>query len=246
MRTLAFGATATLLAAFAPLFGQPQIRQERVEFAGGKASTTVKGSLQGDETLDYIFTAAAGQQMAIFLQNGKGSSVYFNITGAGEDSALFIGSTSGDRFKGTIAKAGDYTARVYQMRSAARRGKRADYTITFQMVSGDKASAKPAAPTGGRPAKYDASGTVKCSAGEARFNKQCEFRVVRNSGKADIWIVAPDGMGKVHYRVLHYSDKVFTTNGKSKLAWQRQDDNWWVSANGREFYLIPDALIYGG
>jgi hypothetical protein len=46
--------------------------------------------------------------------------------------------------------------------------------------------------------------------------------------------------------VLYFADGKFTTNDKAKLAWQRQDDNWRVSIDGREFYFIPDALIYGG
>ena len=51
---------------------------------------------------------------------------------------------------------------------------------------------------------------------------------------------------ELHYRVLYFADGKFTTNDKAKLAWQRQDDNWWVSIDGREFYFIPDSLIYGG
>jgi len=52
--------------------------------------------------------------------------------------------------------------------------------------------------------------------------------------------------GQAQLPVLHYANKVFTTTGKAKLSWQRQDDNWWVGADGNEFYLIPDALIHGG
>jgi len=35
-------------------------------------------------------------------------------------------------------------------------------------------------------------------------------------------------------------------NDRSKLAWQRKDDNWWVSVDGKERYFIADALIHGG
>ena len=52
--------------------------------------------------------------------------------------------------------------------------------------------------------------------------------------------------GQADYRYLHYADKAFTGNDKAKLAWQRKDDNWWVSVDGQAFYLIPDALIHGG
>jgi hypothetical protein len=46
--------------------------------------------------------------------------------------------------------------------------------------------------------------------------------------------------------VLYFAAGKFTANDKAKLSWQRQDDNWWVSIDEREFYFIPDALIYGG
>jgi hypothetical protein len=56
----------------------------------------------------------------------------------------------------------------------------------------------------------------------------------------------PCAPAKAGYRFFHYSAKVFTTSDRSRLAWQRKDDNWWISVDGREFYFIPDALIHGG
>jgi hypothetical protein len=80
------------------------------------------------------------------------------------------------------------------------------------------------------------------------LDKECDFRVMRDlsKGAAEIWISNIAAKDKPSYRVLHYAKKVFTTTDKAKLSWQRQDDNWWVGADGKEFYLIPDALIHGG
>jgi hypothetical protein len=35
-------------------------------------------------------------------------------------------------------------------------------------------------------------------------------------------------------------------NNNAELTCQPESDNWRVSADGKEFYLIPDALIHGG
>jgi hypothetical protein len=124
--------TASSIAVPAAL-AQPQIRTEHVQFAEGKSVATIKGSVKGDQTVDYILTVTAGQQTDVLLKTAS-ASAYFNITASGEDSALFIGSTSGNHFKGSLPKAGEYTVRLYLMRNAARRGQKADYTITFTLV----------------------------------------------------------------------------------------------------------------
>ena len=220
---------------------QPDIRKEKVQFAAGKSTATVTGTLVGDQTVDYLFAATGGQAVEVTLKPSSTSN-YFNVMPPGTDEAIFIGSTSGNLFKGTVPKTGEYTARVYLMRNAARRGAKSNYTMTFRLVGAGGTAATPA--SGSWPAKFDATGSVKCSAGEAKLDKMCEFRVVRKAGGADIYIAKPAAAAS--HRVLYFSNKIFTTNDKGKLAWQRKEDNWWVSVNGSEFYFIPDALIYGG
>ena len=228
------------------------IREQQVQFKKGESGTTIKGSIKGDQTVDYKLRASAGQTMVVKFKPSN-ASAYFNVLPPGSDEAIFIGSTSGNDFSGNLAASGEYTIRVYLMRNAARRNESAKYTLDIG-VSGDankSGGAAPAAATAAAgnagPAKWDASGNVKCSAGSDKFDKECGFRVVRDLPKkaADIWI-ANIANGQADYRYLHYADKVFTGNDKAKLAWQRKDDNWWVSVDGKEFYFIPDALIHGG
>ena len=57
------------------------------------------------------------------------TAAYFNVTRQGSDTAMFVGSTSGDTFTGVLPANGDYVVRVYLMRSAARRGEHANYTL---------------------------------------------------------------------------------------------------------------------
>ena len=42
---------------------------------------------------------------------------------------MFIGSTSGNQFEGSLPASGDYKLRVYMMRSAARRDEVAKYRL---------------------------------------------------------------------------------------------------------------------
>lgn len=218
------------------------IRKEQVLFKKGETGATIKGKISGDQTVDYQLGAGAGQSLVVTFTPDN-PSAYFNVTAPGADSAMFIGSTSGNRFETTLPANGNYTIRVYLMRNAARRGESVNYTLQVG-ISGD---AKKAIAGNAGPAKWDASGSVKCSAGAPGLERECGFRVVRNLPKqsAGVWI-ANIAKGESEYRFLHYADKQFTTSDSAKLAWQRKDDNWWISVDGKEFYLIPDALIHGG
>lgn len=104
------------------------------------------------------------------------------------------------------------------------------------------ATGKGSTPVSGR---YDATGKIKCSVGNPTLDAWCDFRVVRHppTGGAQIWI---SHGGKTPDRVLHFAGKKFTSDEGAALSAQRQGDNWRVNAGGKIYYLIPDALIYGG
>jgi len=105
------------------------IRTERVHFKKGTSSATVKGSIKGYEAVDYVLGARKGQSMNVSLATSN-SSNYFNILEPGKSNeAMFVGSTSGNQFEGTLPASGDYKIRVYLMRSAARRDEVADYRL---------------------------------------------------------------------------------------------------------------------
>jgi hypothetical protein len=224
----------------------PKIREVQVQFQKGQTGATLKGKLKGDETVDYKVRATAGQSMVIVFKPGN-PSAYFNVLPPGSDAAIFIGSTSGNRYEGSLPADGTYTIRVYLMRNAARRNESASYALDVG-VSGEakKAEAGPAA--GQPPAKVDASGNVKCSKGGLPLDQQCAFRVVRDLPRnaADVWIARPGTEVTPSWRFLRYAGKAFTTEGQGKVDARRQDDNWVVGIDGNETYLLPDALIHGG
>ncbi len=240
-KTIVAASLALLAMGGVSALAQADIRQEQVNFERGKGSATVKGSLKGDQTVDYRLRAAGGQTMEVSLE-ASNASTYFNVLPPGDETALFVGSTSGNSFVGTLPKDGEYTVRLYLMRNAARRNESTRYTLNFT-IAGSKAvsGTSPAAP----PAVYDASGKIKCSTGTPTLDQWCDFRVVRNlpASSAQIWIAHAS---EARYRVLHFAKKRFTTDDGAGITARRQDDNWQVDAGGKEFYLIPDALIHGG
>ena len=119
------------------------IKVEQIHFAKGASSATVKGSISGDKIVDYKLGAKVGQTMNVKLKTGNTAN-YFNVLPPGFESALFIGSTSGNEWSGTLPADGEYTVRVYLMRSAARRNEKANCTLTVGIAGGAVPGARPA------------------------------------------------------------------------------------------------------
>jgi hypothetical protein len=106
-------------------------RTQRVTFKDGSA--TIKDQIKGYQYVDYVFPAGAGESLKTTLKTNR-SSNYFNLLAPGEtEVAFFVGSTSGDSYEGVASTSGDYTVRVYLMRSAARRGEVANYALTISL-----------------------------------------------------------------------------------------------------------------
>jgi len=121
--------TAVIAFAASTALARDEIRTERVHFKPGASSATIKGKIKGYETVDYVLEAGKGQHMNVSMATNNGAN-YFNILAPGENEvAMFIGSTSGNQFEGTLPESGDYKIRVYMMRSAARRDEVANYRL---------------------------------------------------------------------------------------------------------------------
>ena len=96
------------------------------------------------------------------------------------------------------------------------------------------------------PTKYDASGTMPCSAGAATFDEACGWRVVRDgAGGAEIWISNIASATKPAYRVLGFSEGEFADRGGDPVQVSKDADMWSISV-GQEHYKFADALITGG
>jgi hypothetical protein len=115
-----------------------QIITTNVAFPKGSSSTTIAGTIAGDQTRDYVVRASAGQVMKVTLTGAP--IVYFNVLPPGSnDEAIFIGSNEGNSFSGTLSAAGAYKVRVYQMRASARRGERGNFRLAIS-VTGNAAA----------------------------------------------------------------------------------------------------------
>jgi hypothetical protein len=139
----------TAFAVLVPLAGAAlgQIITTDVNFPRGRTSTIVKGTIAGDQTRDYVVRAGAGQVMKVTLSGS--SIVYFNVLAPGSnDEAIFIGSTEGNNFGGTLSVSGAYKVRVYQMRATARRGERGSFSLDIS-VTGSSSGGQAGAPGGG-------------------------------------------------------------------------------------------------
>jgi hypothetical protein len=130
-----------LLASSVPTHAADGIRKEAIQFAKGSSGASVSGRITGDETVDYTLRAKAGQKLHVHLK-ADSSMAYFNVLPPGSSGeAIFIGSTLGDTFEGTLEKDGEYTVRVYQMRAGARRGESAQYTLSTRIDGAASAAA---------------------------------------------------------------------------------------------------------
>lgn len=130
----------TLAALVAPAAAQQQVD---IRFDPGATSTTINGTIIGDEYIDYVLGARAGQTMVVSLAvtgtNGNGSA-FFNIVPAGQDfPALFNGSSEGRRAEVVLPETDEWAIRVYLLGNDADTGATVGYAIDVD-ISSDRSS----------------------------------------------------------------------------------------------------------
>lgn len=107
-----------------------EVRRETVRFDRGTSGTTINGSIQGQDSIQYILGVQAGQRLSVQLDTDNASN-YFNITAPGASAALYNSSIDGNGTSVVIPSSGNYQIDVYLMRNAARRGETARYSLTL-------------------------------------------------------------------------------------------------------------------
>jgi hypothetical protein len=229
-------------------FAADGIDTRPLPFATGASSATVKGSLKGDQTVDYRLRAKAGQTMRVTLKTSHGAN-HFNVLPPGSnDVAIFVGSSGGHEWTGPLPADGEYTIRVYLMRSAARRHETATYTLTVG-IAGSAAAPTALGAAAASDAKvkgtpFHATGTLPCSLGAAPAGSvQCEFGVIRGkAGHAELHLRPPGGFK----RVLTFAGGQVASDAGAKVKASKSGDTWSVDVNDHEHYRIPEAVISGG
>ena len=240
-------ATAAVVVLACPIFAGAQPappRQERVAFAKGASSATIKGQLKGDADVDYVVGAAAGQTISVALKVSNRSN-YFNVLPPGSaDVAMYVGQT-GEGYTGMLPTDGDYKVRVYLMRNAARRNETSDYTLTIS-VTGKALAPLPASQDALLPGtKFHASGSVKCVQpyGDGK-PQQCEAFVIRRGVDGTATVEIPTT--GVKRRILFVQGKPVASDSSEKMTVTRQGDVTTVKFESGESYEIVDAMIFGG
>ncbi len=222
----------------------PALAQQRVpvQFAKGASSATMKGTIKGDQYRDYLVNARAGQTMTVTLTNPDGRA-FFNVLPPGSaDEAVFVGSSSGNSFRGPVPGNGNTTVRVYQMRVTARRGEVANYSLAVG-VSGATSSSRPndaRVPGTG----YNATAAIRCVAEPDKPMADCQAGVKRTgNGSGTVHVATPDGGSRV---ITFRNGKAVSSDSQAGIYSERRGDTSIVRVGTVEVYEIPDAFIVGG
>ena len=216
------------------------IRTQRISIPSGSNSTNFQGSIRGQEVVDYLLQARAGDYLNISMASQQGTP-YFNIMEPGEQYvAIHNGSIRGNQFEGTAQRNGEYRIRIYQMGNAADTGARASFRLEVIKSSNSGSS------QGSTGDNFQATGQILCSLGDG-VSRQCEFGVVRRgSGDADVTVFRTNGSRRIIYfqngQAVGY-DQSQADRGKFSVS---KVGDLYIVRIGTERYEIPEAVIYGG
>lgn len=105
--------------------------KQRVRFAAGISSVSVKGTVGGYAYKDYLIKASAGQTIHVELTSSKTVSVLTIFLSNGDN---LEGAAEMNEFTGELPTEGNYVIRVLMMRAEARRpGSISNYTLRISI-----------------------------------------------------------------------------------------------------------------
>ena len=79
----------------------------RIEFKRGTTSTTINGTVRGDEQAEYVLGAKLGQKLVIKLTSVPAKSSVFQLLGPDNDTLGLEFDANWD-YSGKLPKTGDY------------------------------------------------------------------------------------------------------------------------------------------
>lgn len=250
MKTLLCATVLAVCSGVLPAYAE--IQTKPVQFAKGHSSATIKGTLKGEQTVDYLLRAKAGQVMSISFKPSN-DSAYFNVLPPGsQGEAIFIGSTEGNEWTGSLPSSGEYKVRTYLMRNAARRNESSDYQLSIAIANAssnasDKAVRASHAERAGL-GQFDATGQIPCAQAKGQPMMQCVFGVARDpGGNASVRVTLPDGRSRF---ILFENGKAVSADlsqadGDMSFKASKESDLFKIQA-GDERYEIPEAAVFGG
>jgi hypothetical protein len=93
--------------------------------------------------------------------------------------------------------------------------------------------------------RYDAIGTVRCSAPTDAVDASCTFRLVRDDDGATLLLANPARISKAPLRVIRFEAGEFSTRDGSLVWSEAADDGWLVAVDGNEYYLLERETVAG-
>jgi hypothetical protein len=246
--------------ALATLAPQPapaqEVQRERVHIEPGVSATTIRDTIAGRGSHEYLVALRAGKMLQVRLTSGSGH-VAFNVFAPGhrpgEAEALLIGVVVGTEAELRAAEDGEYLIQVFQSRAAGRRGERAPFALRVGVsggggAAGEAAGAPPGLGSAGRAARgaFDARAEMPCAIGIGATMWRCPAGVARGPvGEATVVVSLPGG----GTRMLFFVQGQFAgTDAPAVPGWpqvQRDGDLTLIRLQ-RERYEVPDAFILGG
>jgi len=219
-------------------------RIEQVQFAKDSSKTTIDGTLKGDQYVDYKVRAGAGQTLVVSLKPSNLQN-YFNIHSPGNDSAMFIGSTSGNQFKRILPGDGEYLVRVYLMRAAARRNETSSYALNVALEGKALPALSSAKDAVIRGTPFHASGNMACTRADNPQFKRCDGYVIRRGydGTATLEVRWADGLKR---SVLFTKLQPVASDSVEPITFTRTGDVTAVTVGKGERFEVPDVLLTGG
>jgi hypothetical protein len=91
----------------------------RIEFKRGTHSTTISGTVRGDEQAEYVLSAKKGQRLIIKLTSAPVKSSVFQMLGENNDT-LGLEYDANYDYSGVLPKTGDYFITVSRPTQAQR------------------------------------------------------------------------------------------------------------------------------
>jgi hypothetical protein len=105
---------------------------QRIHFAKGASSATIKGTIKGYAFKDYIFGAKAGQHASLKLTSSNTYAAFvIHRKNGNPDEEQSIESTE---WENTLQESGEFVIRVLMIRAGARRpGATANYSLKLEI-----------------------------------------------------------------------------------------------------------------
>lgn len=236
-----------LLALSGSAFTQSAPRKERVQFGSGQSSRTIRASIRGNDTIDYLVRAGAGQKLSVSLR-GSNEANYFNVIAPGQkDAAMAMGESLENRMPERILPTeGDYVIRVFLVRAAARRNESSTFTLIVGL------SGKPL-PNSGAAGDRKIPGTAFHASTDVPAYYYLDSKLTKC--KAYVQRRGTDGtatvelrFGAMKRRVLFVKGQPTASDSSEPFTYEREDDVTIVKFGDdpSERFEIPDVLLFGG